>query len=281
MDNKFSRKIDKHLKKYLPKDNSDLSSAMKYSTMIGGKRFRPYLCLEACKICGGNQNDAIPAACAIEMIHTFTLIHDDLPCMDNSDLRRGKPACHKVFGEDIALLAGDALNTLAFQIIAKYYEPAKAAQVVVELSRALINVVKGQVIDIQSEGKKISLEKLKKMHLLKTAALIGISLKIGAILANAGDNQLKSLSKYGQHLGLAFQIADDILDATSDSKIIGKPVGADEKNLKSTYVSILGLEKAGEFADLNSKKAKKALSRFGKKADNLIRVSDFAVNRKT
>jgi len=279
VDKIFIKQIDAALKRYLPKDKSSLSSAMRYSAMIGGKRFRSYLSLEACKICGGKKADVIPAACAIEMIHTFTLIHDDLPCMDNSDLRRGKPSCHKIFGEDIALLAGDALNTLAFEVIAKNCKPAKVAQVISCLSRALINVVYGQVIDIQAERKNVGLKKLREMHLLKTAALVQASLKIGGILGGAKDKQLKAFSNYGYHLGLAFQIADDILDATSDSKALGKPAGLDEKNKKSTYVSILGVEEAKKMASFHSKKAKKALNQFGKKAENLVLLADFVVNR--
>lgn len=271
--------IDKELKKYLPQDNASLSRAMRYSVMAGGKRFRPTLCLEAAKLFNADLRYVMPAACAIEMIHTFTLIHDDLPAMDNSNLRRGKPSCHKVFGEDIAILAGDALNTLAFEIIAKHCKPTKAAQVAAVLSGALLKVVKGQVVDLESEGKKISYKKLQEMHLLKTSALIEASLRIGAILANAFDRDITALSKYGRHLGLAFQITDDILDSTSKSGLLGKPAGQDRVNRKSTYVSILGLEKAKQQANSHYRLAVGELKRFGRKARPLVDIAGLTVSR--
>lgn len=272
--------IDKELKKYLPHDNASLSKAMRYSVLAGGKRFRPMLCLEAAKLFNADLRSVMPAACAIEMIHTFTLVHDDLPAMDNSDLRRGKPSCHKVFGEDIAILAGDALNTLAFEIIAKHCKPTKTAVVAAELSGALLKVVKGQVIDLESEGKKITYEKLQEMHLLKTSALIEASLRIGAILANAFDRDITALTKYGRHLGLAFQITDDILDSTSISRVLGKPAGQDLENKKSTYVSLLGLGKAKHLADFHYKTAVKGLESFGRRAKTLIAIADFVLRRK-
>jgi len=272
--------IDQQLRKLLPKDNSSLARAMRYSVFAGGKRFRPILCLEAARICGGSTSSALPAACALEMIHTFTLIHDDLPAMDNSDLRRGKPTCHKVFGEDIAILAGDALNTMAFEVIAKHCKTDKVANVSAELSDALLKVVKGQVLDLESEGKRITLKQLEKIHLLKTAALIEAAVRIGAILANAREAQVEALTKYARHLGLAFQITDDILDVTSERKTLGKPTKADQKAKKATYPGILGLEKARSLAENHNKKALKGLKSFGKRADKLRKLANFVIRRK-
>ncbi len=276
MDNK---QIDKALLKYLPRDNSQLSKAMRYSVMAGGKRFRPILCLEAAKLFGVGANSILPAACAIEMLHTFTLIHDDLPAMDDSNLRRGFPTCHVKFGEDIAILAGDALNTLAFVVIAKQCSQNKVTRVSLELGEALIKVVQGQVIDLESEGKKISINRLKSMHLLKTAALIEASLKTGAILANAKEHEISALGSFGRHLGLAFQIADDILDATQSTKVLGKPAKLDEKNKKSTYVSLLGLKKARELAKFHKDSSLNSLLIFGHKANNLNELAEFVIGR--
>ncbi len=273
--------IEKAIEKYLPKDNSELSEAVRYSMKAGGKRFRPVLCVEAAALFGYKKKDLYAAASAIEMIHTFTLVHDDLPAMDNSDLRRGKPTCHKVFGEDIAVLAGDALNTLAFITIAKNCDDLKAKKISLVLGKALMDVVEGQVQDLENEGKQISLADLKKMHLLKTSALIEASLEIGAIAASASQKQIKALSSYGRHLGLAFQIADDILDVVSSTKVLGKPAGLDEKNNKSTYVSILGLEKATKLAQHHKNEALKSLSIFKDKAEVFRSLAEFVVNRKS
>src|SRR3989339_902248 len=262
MSNDKLRIINSELNKLLPRKGK-LAKAMRYSVFAGGKRFRPLLCLATAQMLGSSPKKVLPYACAVEMIHTFTLIHDDLPAMDNSDLRRGKPTCHKVFGEDIALLAGDALNTLAFEIIAKYCDPKKVAQVSADLGNGLIKVVRGQVLDLESEDKKISLKTLKNIHLLKTAALIESSLRIGAILGGASSSDIEALSNYGRHLGLAFQIADDILDVTAKSSDLGKPSGLDAVNKKSTYVSLLGLDKAKKMSYLESQLAVKALNRFG------------------
>jgi geranylgeranyl diphosphate synthase type II len=273
--------IDQQLRKLLPKDNSSLSQAMRYSIFAGGKRFRPILCLEAARICGGSISSALPAACALEMIHTFTLIHDDLPAMDDSDLRRGKPTCHKVFGEDIAILAGDALNTLAFEVIAKHCKTDKVANVSAELSDALLKVVKGQVLDLESEGKRITLKQLEKIHLLKTAALIEAAVRMGAILSNAREAQIEALTKYARHLGLAFQITDDILDVTSERKALGKPTKADRKAKKATYPSVLGLAKSRELVKEHHNMAVKSLNVFQKKADKLREIANFVLTRRT
>lgn len=266
--------IDKALKKYLPQKGR-LAQAMRYSVFAGGKRFRPILMLEAARACGGNVKKVLPAACAVELIHTFTLIHDDLPAMDDSDLRRGKPTSHKVFGEDIAILAGDALNTLAFEVIAPC-----GPQVSIILAEGLLRVVEGQVLDLKSEGKKIGFANLQNIHLLKTAALIEASVRIGAILSGAGESQVKALTGYARHLGLAFQITDDILDVVSEKKTLGKPTRADQKAEKATYPGVLGLIGAQKLADRHFKDAVRALKPFGKRAGELIKIAEFAVRRK-
>ncbi|OGC05037.1 hypothetical protein A2276_03720 [candidate division WOR-1 bacterium RIFOXYA12_FULL_43_27] len=265
-----SKMIDRELKKHLPKDNLILSRAMRYSVFAGGKRFRPGLMLLVAKMLNGKAKDILPAAAAVEMIHTFTLIHDDLPCMDNSDLRRGVLTCHKKFGEDIALLAGDALNTLAFKIC--------PPQVVAELAEALLDVVKGQVLDLGYISSP-SLSQLKRIHLLKTAALIKVSAKIAAILSGAKPKEVLALSCYGEEMGLAFQIADDILDFVSDAKTLGKPAGADSSNNKSTYPLILGLEEAKRLAGRHMRKALSELEVFGKKALQLAELAEYSVRR--
>lgn len=272
---KEKKLVDGALKKFLPKDNSVLSRAMRYSVFAGGKRFRPALMLKAAQMLNGRIKDILPAAAAVEMIHTFTLIHDDLPCMDNSDLRRGSPTCHKKFGEEIALLAGDALNTLAFNIIAEEPEAVR------ELSGALLEVVKGQVLDLEAEGKKVPLSKLEQIHLKKTAALIKASVKIAAVLSGAGRKEVNALSEYGRQMGLAFQIADDILDFVSTPEILGKPTGADQTLQKSTYPVLLGIERSKAKAFFHYNKAVGQLELFKKRSGPLKEIADFAVRRLT
>lgn len=271
--------IDKVLNKYLPK-KGQLARAMRYSVFAGGKRFRPILMLEAARACGGDIKKVLPAAGAVEMIHTFTLIHDDLPALDDSDLRRGKPTSHMVFGEDLAILAGDALNTLAFEVIARYCPIDKAAGVSAELAEGLMKVVEGQVLDLSSEGKRIGFAKLQKIHLLKTAALIESSVRIGAILSNAEESRVKALTNYARHLGLAFQITDDILDVVSEKKTLGKPARADQKAKKATYPGLLGLNKAKELAVHHHRLAVDSLKVFGDRGGDLIDTADFVVRRK-
>ncbi|HTY13115.1 MAG TPA: farnesyl diphosphate synthase [Candidatus Omnitrophota bacterium] len=271
--------IDRELKRLLPKDRSSLSKAMCYSMFAGGKRFRPVLAIESALCCGGEVKDVLSAACAIEMIHTFTLIHDDLPAMDDSELRRGKPTCHKVFGEDIAVLAGDALNTLAFFVIAQNVKTAKVPNVTADLSSALIKVVYGQVMDLEAEGKKVGLKELQQIHLHKTSALIEVSAKIGAVLANANDRQIKAVTSYARHMGLAFQIADDILDAVSTEAALGKPSRADAKLKKATYPAVLGVPGAEKLARDHLKKAVGELAVFGKKGETLRALAEFTVRR--
>lgn len=266
--------IDRELKRYL-KGSGKLYAAMRYSVFAGGKRFRPLLCLLAAKALGKNYQKVLPIACAIEMIHAFTLIHDDLPGMDNSNLRRGKPSCHKKFDEATAILAGDALNTLAFQILAHKTNNPK---VIVEVAEALLKVVAGQVADLESAGKKISFRQLKVIHQQKTAALLLACVRAVAIELNASKKQLKALSDYASHLGLAFQVADDILDATSTAKKLGKPVKADAKK---GFPYLIGVEKSKRLAMQESKSAIKALACFKRKADDLRLIAKFVVKRES
>lgn len=266
-------KVDHALDKCLPRKGK-LSRAMRYSVFAGGKRFRPLLCMAAAKALGKNPKTVLPIACAIEMIHTFTLIHDDLPAMDDSDFRRGKPTCHKRFDEAAAILAGDALNTLAFEILAR---ETKDPKVVSEIGRALMQVVVGQVMDLESEGKRISLKKVKTIHKYKTAALLVGCMRSSAIFLRASQKQLKALTSYAKHLGLAFQIADDILDATSSKKRLGKPVKAD---IKKGFPYLVGLEKSRILAEQEKGKAIKALRVFTKKADSLREIAEYVIERR-
>lgn len=246
-----------------------LIESIKYSLEAGGKRVRPRLVFEFNSLCNGKEESAIPFACAVEMIHTYSLIHDDLPCMDDDDLRRGKPSNHKVFGEDIALLAGDALQTLAFEIMtsdkAAELSGDKACRMAVNtLAKysGATGMVGGQVIDLMSENTNAPIEVLREMDYKKTACLIKSACELGCISAGADDNLVKSASLYGECIGLAFQIQDDILDVTSSDEELGKPVGSDKENSKSTYVSLLGIEKCRSLVDELTQKAIDALSTF-------------------
>ncbi len=257
-----------------------IRDAMSYSLENGGKRIRPVLTLEFCRVCGGNVEDAINFACAVEMIHTYSLIHDDLPCMDNDDFRRGKPSCHKKFGEEYALLAGDGLLTLAFETALSENSSVKSENII-KAVRALAcyagiaGMVGGQVLDLQSEGKEPSLEKLQTIDKLKTGALIKAAVILGCYAANVDDElKLKAALKYADCIGIAFQIVDDILDVTSDSETLGKPVGSDIKNDKITYVSFMGIDNAQKEVDRLTNEAINALSVFGEDTQFL---KDFAL----
>ncbi len=232
----------------------DVIESMKYTTCLGGKRLRAMLCLEACKMFSGDFEAAIPSACALEMLHAQSLIHDDLPCMDNDDLRRGKPSNHKVYGEAIATLAGDALISFAPQIIIEKTPKTVSSDKITKLlyeyfiAAGAFGIVGGQTADIEAENsaQKISLEHLKTIHKYKTGALFKCSLVLGAITGGAGDKEIEIIKEFGDKFGLAFQIKDDILDFTSTTEIMGKTVGKDENSNKSTYVTIFGLESAKE-----------------------------------
>lgn len=273
--------INSALKEYLPAADDVVSQAMRYSVENGGKRIRPALLLEFCRVCGGDYKKAVPFACALEMIHTYSLIHDDLPCMDNDDFRRGKPSCHIAFGEEYALLAGDALLTLAFETAMKSNLSAeitvKAAK---ELAKAagVMGMVGGQVLDLQNEGKKVGVSDLQKTDELKTGELIRAACVLGCICAGADDKKIAAAEKYAHDIGIAFQIVDDILDVTSDEETLGKPIGSDEENQKSTYVSLLGIEKSRKTAEELTLNAQKALDAFDGDVSSL---KDFAEKLKT
>ena len=270
--------------KQTPILDEKLFSAMEYSLMSGGKRLRPVLLMAAADSVGGDGEKFLSVASSIEMIHTYSLIHDDLPAMDDDDYRRGKLTNHKVFGEAAAILAGDALLTLAFEVMTrqKNVEPKILLEVVKEFSTAAgaSGMVGGQMIDLESEGKKINLDTLKKMHLGKTGALFKAAIRSGAILADADEKKLAALTDYAENFGLAFQITDDILDVVGDEKNLGKPIGSDEKNNKSTYVTLTSLEEAEKLAEKSVVDAVDALKNFGAEADFLRELVKFLIERK-
>jgi geranylgeranyl diphosphate synthase type II len=282
-----SREVDRALRKYLPSTKTKpptIHQAMRYSIFAGGKRMRPVLCLAAAEACGGNWEQAMPQACAVECIHTYSLIHDDLPSMDNDDLRRGKLTNHKVFGEAIAVLAGDALLTQAFEIVAQC-EPTKRyplKDVVLELTRASGSreLIAGQVADAEAEGgEPIEFKQLKYIHECKTASLLSCSTRLGGMSANCTPTQLSALSDFGYHVGLAFQVIDDILDMTQTSEHLGKTAGKDEMAQKATYPSLIGLESSREIAKKLTDKAFKALKPFNKKATALHAIAEYLLKR--
>ncbi|MFA7657867.1 MAG: polyprenyl synthetase family protein [Candidatus Gastranaerophilaceae bacterium] len=246
---KLIKLIDENLDKLLPVQYpQEIFESMRYSVLAEGKRLRPVLCLEAARVFGGKIEDAIPTACAIEMLHAQSLIHDDLPCMDNDDYRRGKLTNHKVFGEAVAVLAGDALLTFAPQlIIQKSNLPSEIKLRLLEeycIAAGAYGLIAGQAVDIESEGKEISPETLEFIHTHKTADLFKLALKAGAIIAGAGEEKISAMENFGQNLGFAFQICDDILDETSTFEELGKTLGKDKAAQKPTYTAIFGLEKA-------------------------------------
>lgn len=264
--------------------NTTLAKAMNYSLMAGGKRLRPILVMAAADAVGANGEKFLHLATSIEMIHTYSLIHDDLPAMDNDDYRRGKLTNHKVFGDGVAILAGDALLTMAFEVIADSpdIDIEKKLRVIKEMSHAAgaEGMVGGQVIDLESEGKHIDMTTLQKMHSAKTGALFCAAIRSGAILGGATAKQLDDLTQYARQFGLAFQITDDILDVTGDEASIGKPVGSDAKNHKSTYVTLGSLQSAQVLAQKAVDDAKVALKDFGSEADFLRELVDYLISRK-
>ena len=250
----YSLLIEKRIDEIFPERNTEYKTvidAARYSLLLGGKRIRPVLMLEFCKLCGGKMEDAIDFAIALEMIHTYSLIHDDLPCMDNDDLRRGKPSCHIKFGEDIALLAGDTLLTTAFSVASNANIPddKKVKAISVLAKRAGVHgMIGGQVMDLAFEKEKPEIKSLYDMYILKTGALLSAAAEIGAIIAGADENSIVTAANYALNLGQAFQIIDDILDIIGDEKLLGKPIGSDTQNDKTTVVSLIGLEKAKKLA---------------------------------
>ena len=275
--------INDALEEYLPKSDDIVSEAMKYSVRNGGKRIRPMLTLEFCKACGAEPEKALPLACAVEMIHTYSLIHDDLPCMDDDDYRRGKPSCHIAFGEANALLAGDALLTLAFETAVKADIAAEnVVRAVKELSYSagILGMVGGQVLDLQNENKALTLSELEQIHNLKTGELIRVACVLGCVAAGADEEKIKSAEAYAKGIGLTFQIVDDILDITSDAETLGKPIGSDAENQKTTYVSLLGIEKSKEVAAELTRKAKAALAVYDENTEALSLLADNLLIRK-
>lgn len=268
------------------KDTKSVEDSMKYSLLAPGKRIRPYLALEICKLFGGDIKGALPFAAALEMIHAFSLIHDDLPSMDNDSLRRGKPTNHIVFGEATALLAGDALALKAFGVAASnpYVDSKFTLLAVIALSDAAAErgMVGGQIMDIEGEKRKLCTEDLKKLQSLKTGALIEASVKLGAYAAGVPDDdkRMKDALCYAKGIGLAFQIKDDILDVTGDEKLLGKPIGSDAENEKSTFLSYMSIEEAEKYAFSLTKEAKNAISSY-KSSENLIVLADYLLIRET
>ena len=260
-----------------------LAESMEYSLTAGGKRLRPILLMAAADAAGGHGEDYLTSACAVEMIHTYSLIHDGLPAMDDDDYRRGKLTNHKVYGAGLATLAGDALLTMAFELLARQQGvPAETMlRVVREISEAAgaNGMVGGQALDLASEGKRIDMDTLRRMHMAKTGALFRASVRSGAILGGADEAQLAALTEYAEAFGLAFQITDDILDVTGDAAAIGKPVGSDERNHKSTYVTLTSLEEAKRLAREAADRAHEALAPLGEKAAFLDELAEYLVTR--
>lgn len=280
--------IDKALDAYLPvRDNAQkvIYEAMRYSVFAGGKRLRPILMMSVAKMCGGDSAEIIPFACAMEMIHTYSLIHDDLPAMDNDDLRRGMPTSHVKFGEAAAILAGDALLNRAFEIVSEYSgknpERAMRAINILAVSSGADGMIGGQVVDLESEGKQISGEELKYIHLHKTCAIIRSACMIGALMGGGTEAQIAAADNFGKNLGIAFQIQDDILDVEGTEEELGKPIGSDAEENKNTYVSLFGTEKSRELSSSYSEKAKKALDIFGDDAKFLRELTDYLIERKS
>lgn len=278
--------VDAAMDAFLPKAKerpATIHAAMRYAVFAGGKRLRPVLCLAAAEACGGDVSDALAPACALELMHTYSLVHDDLPAMDDDDLRRGRPTCHKVYGEGMAVLCGDALLTQAFIVLAKTH-PSKrygVREYIAELaetggSRKLIG---GQVADLEGEGKKLTKRELVRIHEAKTAALLTTSLRLGAMTANATPSKLEALTKFGYNLGLAFQVIDDILDVTQSTEVLGKTAGKDLAVEKATYPSVLGLEASRKEAARLTVAAMAALKPLGNKASRLEEIANYLLKR--
>ena len=280
-----AEKVEAALSQSLPvRYPEQIYEAMRYSLMAGGKRLRPILCLATCKMLGAPEAVAMPTACALEMVHTMSLIHDDLPAMDNDDYRRGQLTNHKVYGEDVAVLAGDALLAYAFEYIARQTQGAAAErvlQVIAQLGKAVgaEGLVGGQIVDLASEGMAVDEETLTYIHMHKTAALLEISVTSGAMLANADDAAIEQLSRYAQRIGLAFQIVDDVLDIVSTAETLGKSVGKDIAAQKATYPSLWGLEESKRQADRLVSEAISALDSFGESAEPLRAIAKYITAR--
>jgi len=280
------RLIDRALDRFLPKETAappTIHTAMRYSLFAGGKRLRPILCLAAAEGCGGRATAALPLACAMECIHTYSLVHDDLPSMDNDDFRRGRATCHRVFGDGIAVLAGDALLTIAFEIAARARPTRRysMAEILREIAVAAGSrkLIAGQVADLEAEGKTVSHDELRYIHENKTSAMITTSIRLGAMSANADAKKLRALTKFGHSLGLAFQIIDDILDVTQTSEKLGKSAGKDVTAQKATYPAVIGLDASRAEARRLTKNAQGALKIFDREAEPLRELANYLVAR--
>jgi geranylgeranyl diphosphate synthase, type II len=279
--------VNRALGRFLPGPQTKpatLHGAMRYSLFAGGKRMRPALCLAAAEACGGEESHAMPFACAVECIHTYSLIHDDLPAMDNDDFRRGKPTNHKVYGEGIAILAGDALLTQAFEIAVQSPSQSRYSHrdFILELTRASgsLYLIAGQVADLEGEGKTLSVKQLQYIHERKTSALLCCAVRLGGMSANCTPGQLEALTRFGYKVGLAFQVIDDILDVTQTSEQLGKTAGKDETAQKATYPSIVGMEKSRRIARKLTEEAFAALKIFQGKAVALEGLAKYLLERK-
>jgi geranylgeranyl diphosphate synthase type II len=278
-------RLDRALVNYLASSGSGsrLAEAMRYSLMAGGKRLRPHLCLAATEAVRGNLETALPAACALEMIHTYSLIHDDLPAMDDDELRRGKPTCHVAFDEATAILAGDALLTLAFHVLASM--PAVLPERCLAVIRIIAaaagpgGMVEGQMLDMASEGRRLTPEELKNLHTLKTGAMIEAALVCGAVVAGGSRTQIDAVREYGKAIGLAFQVVDDILNVEGDPAVMGKAAGTDRVHRKNSYPDLWGLEKSKEFAQNLIQMAIQAIADFDAGADALRALAHYVVDR--
>jgi geranylgeranyl diphosphate synthase, type II len=278
--------IDRALDRYLPKEKvrpATIHNAMRYSLFAGGKRLRPILTLASAEACGGRIEHAMPLACAMECIHTYSLVHDDLPSMDNDDFRRGRPTCHKVFGDGIAVLAGDGLLTIAFEILSRA-RPTSRYSVSILLREIAVaagsqKLIAGQVADLEAEGKQIDMAGLRYIHEHKTAAILTTSVRLGAMSANANSKQLSAITKFGRALGLAFQVIDDILDVTQTSEKLGKSAGKDIAAQKATYPALIGLDRSRAEAKRLTKQSHDALKVFGKKGDALHALANHLLER--
>jgi geranylgeranyl diphosphate synthase, type II len=281
------RRVEAALDRWVPAESVDppvIHRAMRYSLFAGGKRIRPLLAMAAADAISDAPVGIESAACALELIHTYSLIHDDLPALDNDDLRRGRPTCHKVFGDAMAILAGDALLTLAFEVLSKL-EGADAAtriRLVEELATASGTVggmIGGQVNDLEGEGKFPTAQLLESIHRAKTGALLRASVRMGAVYANASQEQFEALSRFGEHVGLAFQIVDDVLDVEQSSEALGKTAGKDAQQKKITFPAVYGLERSREMAEEERQSAHLALVGFDERAERLKQLADRVVRR--
>lgn len=282
--------IETALEGYLSKEDPVtpvIFEAVRYSIFAGGKRLRPILCMEAAEVAGGDASSVLPVACALEMVHTYSLIHDDLPAMDDDDYRRGRPTSHRVFGEAIAILAGDALLTEAFHLLSgravtTSVPPEKALDIIHEIAAAVgyYGMIGGQVLDLTSEGMTVDMERLQDIHIRKTEALITVSLRAGALAAGASAGLLDVLTGYGRKIGLAFQIADDILDVEGDQEVLGKGTGADGAHGKVTFPSLIGVESSRERARQLVEEALASIADLNERAEPLRMIARYIIERK-